>query len=161
MRILAHLSEDQALIKALQSNDVHTETAAKIFHQQLEIPRKEAKTFIERYFEAYPGVEEYQRKTIEEARSKGYVITILGRRRSLPDHGARRRMAERMAINTPVQGSAAALLLQIHDELIVEAPEEKVQEISIAMADIMENAFPLRVPLLVNIATGRTWYEAK
>ncbi|WP_149454521.1 DNA polymerase I [Pasteuria penetrans] len=154
--------------------------------KQLNVPHSEACSFIDRYFATYPGIKRYQEKIIERARESGFVTTLLGRRRALPDlcspHAPSRRMAERMAINTPVQGSAAdlikqamvqlqawlrseglqsSLLLQIHDELILEGPSSELSHVAENVRRIMENTYPLLVPLVVHVATGPNWYEAK
>ena len=146
------------------------------------VTNHEAAAFIENYFEQYPGVQAWLERTKEEARELGYVKTLLNRRRYLPELTASdavtRRAAERMAINAPVQGTAAdvikvamivldkelldreaRLLLQVHDELIVEAPKDDCEEIAERMRDIMENAIELDVPLKVDIGIGENWME--
>ncbi|MCH1627293.1 DNA polymerase I [Fredinandcohnia quinoae] len=154
--------------------------------QNLGITRKEAGLFIERYFRSFPGVKNYMDDIVQEAKQKGYVTTLLQRRRYLPEITARnfnvRSFAERTAMNTPIQGSAAdiikkamidmadrlekenlqtRLLLQVHDELIFEAPEEEIDILKVIVPDVMENAISLKVPLKVDYAYGRTWYDAK
>lgn len=154
--------------------------------QNLNIPRKVAAQFIERYFQSYPGVKEYMDRVVEQARKDGYVTTMLNRRRYLPEIRSRnynrRTFAERTAMNTPIQGSAAdiiktamvrlhreikrrrvksRMLLQVHDELIFEVPEEELEEMKNLVRTVMEQAVPLSVPLKVDIQTGQTWYEAK
>ena len=154
--------------------------------QNLNIPRKVAAQFIERYFQSYPGVKEYMDRVVEQARKDGYVTTMLNRRRYLPEIRSRnynrRTFAERTAMNTPIQGSAAdiiktamvrlhreikrrrvksRMLLQVHDELIFEVPEEELEEMKNLVRTVMEQAVPLSVPLKVDIHTGQTWYEAK
>ncbi|MGG1677665.1 DNA polymerase I [Neobacillus sp. NRS-1170] len=154
--------------------------------QSLGITRKEAGEFIERYLETYPGVKEYMDDIIHSARQKGYVTTLLHRRRYLPEITARnfnlRSFAERTAMNTPIQGTAAdiikkamidmaealkdkglktRLLLQVHDELIFEAPEEEVEILKSLVPLVMENALELKVPLKVDYAYGPTWFDAK
>lgn len=154
--------------------------------QSLGITRKEAGKFIERYLNTYPGVKEYMDEIIQTAKQKGYVTTLMQRRRYLPDITSRnfnlRSFAERTAMNTPIQGSAAdiikkamidmdaalkehglkaRLLLQVHDELIFEAPEEEVEILKKLVPDVMEHALALRVPLKVDYAFGPTWYNAK
>jgi DNA polymerase-1 len=142
----------------------------------------EAARFIDEYFRQYPGVRVWLTKTIDQACADGFVTTLLNRRRYLPELGSAdnnvRRAAERMAINTPVQGSAAdiiklamvrldvalesagaRLLLQVHDELVAEAPEEKAAEAAGLIKDIMENAVLLDVPLKVDVGIGRNWAE--
>ena len=154
--------------------------------QNLNIPRKVAAQFIERYFQSYPGVKEYMDRVVEQARKDGYVTTMLHRRRYLPEIRSRnynrRSFAERTAMNTPIQGSAAdiiksamvrldqemekrrvqsRMLLQVHDELIFEVPEEELEEMKSLVRSVMEQTVPLSVPLKVDIHTGQTWYEAK
>jgi len=154
--------------------------------QSLHITRKEAAQFIERYLESYPGVKNYMEEVVAEAKQKGYVSTLLHRRRYLPDITSRnfnlRSFAERTAMNTPIQGSAAdiikkamiemakrleseglqaKLLLQVHDELIFEAPESEIEKLKEIVPDVMENAVELNVPLKVDYAYGKTWYDAK
>ncbi|GAD11956.1 DNA polymerase I [Geobacillus thermoleovorans] len=154
--------------------------------QNLNISRKEAAEFIERYFESFPGVKRYMENIVQEAKQKGYVTTLLHRRRYLPDITSRnfnvRSFAERMAMNTPIQGSAAdiikkamidlnarlkeerlqaRLLLQVHDELILEAPKEEMERLCRLVPEVMEQAVTLRVPLKVDYHYGSTWYDAK
>ncbi|WML40807.1 DNA polymerase I [Neobacillus sp. OS1-2] len=154
--------------------------------QSLGITRKEAGQFIDRYLNSYPGVKEYMDDIIHSARQKGYVSTLLHRRRYIPEITSRnfniRSFAERTAMNTPIQGSAAdiikkamidmdealkdkglrtRLLLQVHDELIFEAPEEEVEILKKLVPDVMENALELKVPLKVDYAYGPTWFDAK
>ncbi|WP_124726952.1 DNA polymerase I [Staphylospora marina] len=154
--------------------------------QNLDIPQKEAKEFIERYFETYPGVKRYMEEVVQKAKQDGYVTTLLGRRRWLPMIHSRnygeRSFAERTAMNTPIQGTAAdiikhamlrveremqarnlksRMLLQVHDELIFEVPEEELEEMKQLVRDLMEDALPLSVPLRVDVSSGRNWYEAK
>ncbi|WP_342042615.1 DNA polymerase I [Bacillus sp. OTU2372] len=154
--------------------------------QSLGITRKEAGQFIDRYLHTYPGVKEYMDDIIHSARQKGYVTTLMQRRRYLPEITARnfnlRSFAERTAMNTPIQGTAAdiikkamidmdealkdkglqtRLLLQVHDELIFEAPEEEIEILKKLVPDVMENALELKVPLKVDYAYGPTWFDAK
>jgi len=154
--------------------------------QSLGITRKEAGQFIERYLDTYPGVKEYMDDIIHSAKQKGYVSTLMQRRRYIPEITARnfniRSFAERTAMNTPIQGSAAdiikkamidmdealkdmglktRLLLQVHDELIFEAPEEELETLKKLVPDVMENALELKVPLKVDYAYGPTWFDAK
>lgn len=154
--------------------------------QNLGITRKEAKAFIDRYFESYPAVHEYMHEIVRQAKETGYVETILHRRRYIPEITSRnfnvRSFAERTAMNTPIQGSAAdiikkamilmserlekeklqaRLLLQVHDELIFEAPEEEIKILEKIVPDVMENAVTLDVPLKADAAFGDTWYDAK
>jgi DNA polymerase-1 len=217
MRIMAHLSRDQALIEAFVSGeDLHTFVASKAFNlpiesvdpelrrrikamsyglayglsayglaQQLGITPDEAREQMDVYFDRFGGVRDYLSGVVAQARQDGYTETILGRRRYLPDltsdNGQRRQMAERMALNAPIQGSAAdiikvamlevdralrsaglasRLLLQVHDELVLEvAPGERdaVEEI---VRREMGSAYPLDVPLEVSVGFGRTWADA-
>ena len=154
--------------------------------QSLGITRKEAGRFIERYLDTYPGVKEYMDDIIHSAKQKGYVSTLMQRRRYLPEITARnfnlRSFAERTAMNTPIQGSAAdiikkamidmdealkdkglktRLLLQVHDELIFEAPEDEVAILQELVPSVMENALELKVPLKVDYSYGPTWFDAK
>ncbi|WP_449537216.1 DNA polymerase I [Ferdinandcohnia sp. Marseille-Q9671] len=154
--------------------------------QNLGITRKEAGQFIERYFASFPGVKEYMEDIVEDVRQKGYVSTLLQRRRYIPEITARnfnvRSFAERTAMNTPIQGSAAdiikkamidmaaklkeenlqtKLLLQVHDELIFEAPEDEIEVLKKIVPEVMENAISLKVPLKVDYDYGKTWYDAK
>ena len=215
LRILAHLSEDENLIKAFNENkDIHTMTAQKIFHlsssdevtheirriakavnfgilyglssfglaRDTKVTRKEAQSFIDGYFTLYPKVKIFIDEIIKQTREKGYCSTILGRKRNIHDINSRnaniRTRAERMAVNAPIQGSAADIIklamiecdkyikengidakciLQIHDELIFEVNENIVSEFTDIMKNIMENAVSLSVPLLVNAETGDNW----
>jgi DNA polymerase-1 len=153
--------------------------------QQTGLSRSEAKKLIDAYFETYPKLKEYLQSQIEKAREKGYVETIMGRRRYLPDINSRnavvRGAAERIAINAPVQGSAAdiikkamvdvdealkrenipaAMLLQVHDELVFEVPGEQVEKASKIIRNRMENTVSLPIPLTVDINAGDNWLEA-
>lgn len=154
--------------------------------QNLDITRKEAAIFIEKYFASFPGVKQYMDDIVQDAKFNGYVTTILNRRRYLPDITSSnfnlRSFAERTAMNTPIQGSAAdiikkamidmdarlkkekmqaKLLLQVHDELIFEAPKEEIALLEKIVPEVMENAIGLSVPLKVDFNHGSTWYEAK
>jgi DNA polymerase-1 len=218
LRILAHLSGDEALIEAFrQGVDVHTSTAANVFNvaledvtplmrrqakavnfgivygisdyglsQNLNITRNQAAQFIADYFIKFPGVQQYMTDIVEVARKQGYVTTLLNRRRYLPDIHSRnfnlRSFAERTAMNTPIQGTAAdiikramvrmdealrnsdlkaRMLLQVHDELIFECPAAEAEALRTMVEDSMENALTLNVPLRVDIHSGQTWYDAK
>ena len=144
-----------------------------------------AAAYIERYLGRYPGVRAFIDTTIAGARARGWVTTVLGRRRYLPELGARdpavRQFAERAATNTPIQGSAAdliklamlevrrrlaaagggaRLLLQVHDELVLEVPTDRLDEVASTVRDAMEGVFPLRVPLEVAVRHGANWTEA-
>ncbi|MFD2681555.1 DNA polymerase I [Bacillus seohaeanensis] len=154
--------------------------------QSLGITRKEAGEFIKRYLESFPGVKEYMDEIVQDAKQKGFVTTLLHRRRYLPEITSRnfnlRSFAERTAMNTPIQGSAAdiikkamiemaerlktenlqsKLLLQVHDELIFEAPKEEIEKLKEIVPEVMENALELKVPLKVDYSYGPTWYDAK
>ncbi|NMD70724.1 DNA polymerase I [Bacillus sp. DNRA2] len=154
--------------------------------QSLGISRKEAGLFIERYLESYPKVKEYMEEIVKDAKQKGYVATLLQRRRYIPEITARnfniRSFAERTAMNTPIQGSAAdiikkamidmaarltdeklasRLLLQVHDELIFEVPDNEIDVLKRIVPEVMENAIELKVPLKVDYAYGSTWFDAK
>ncbi|MGJ9457176.1 DNA polymerase I [Oceanobacillus sp. CF4.6] len=154
--------------------------------QSLGITRKEAKNFIERYFTSYPGVKKYMEEIVQEAKHKGYVTTLMNRRRYLPEITSRnfnlRSFAERTAMNTPIQGSAAdiikkamidlhwklkdeklqaRMLLQVHDELILEAPKEELEILKEIVPEMMENTVELNVPLKVDYEYGSSWFDAK
>lgn len=154
--------------------------------QNLGITRKKAKAFIDDYLASFPGVKQYMTDIVKDAKANGYVETLLHRRRYIPDITSRnfnlRSFAERTAMNTPIQGSAAdiiklamvqfdknvretnyhaKLLLQVHDELIFEVPKSEVQDFSEFVEEIMDNALTLAVPLLVDSSYGATWYDAK
>lgn len=154
--------------------------------QSLGITRKEAGNFIERYLDSFPGVKDYMENIVQEARENGYVTTLLHRRRFLPEITSRnfnlRSFAERTAMNTPIQGTAAdiikkamvditerienegmeaKLLLQVHDELIFEAPKEELEKLKEIVPEVMEGAIELKVPLKVDYAFGDSWYDAK
>ncbi|MDN6161623.1 MAG: DNA polymerase I, partial [Atopostipes sp.] len=152
--------------------------------QNLDISRDEAKEYIDTYFERFPGVQDYIDDIIREAKEKGYVETIYHRRRYLPDINSRnfniRSFAERTAMNTPIQGSAADIikvamikvaerieeeelktnmLLQVHDELVFEVPEEELEELKEIVVETMEHAIDLSVPLKVDGGSGDSWYD--
>jgi DNA polymerase-1 len=217
LRIMAHLSEDPALVKAFQEGgDIHRVTAAEIFGvappdvtadqrryikavnfgliygmsafglaAQLNIERSAASQFIERYFARYPGVAAYMQRTRALAREQGYVETVFGRRLFLPDiragSGPRRAGAERAAINAPMQGTAAdlvklamiavqqyldrerlatRLILQVHDELVLEAPEGELARVVRDLPSLMTSVATLSVPLKVDIGHGPNWERA-
>jgi len=157
---------------------------ARSLAQQMGIPLAEAQAFIADYFRVFGGVRAFLDRTIEEARRQGWVATLLGRRRYLPGlesaHGGERSATERAAINTPIQGSAAdlmrlamvrvadalkarmpsaRLLLQVHDELLLECPTEEAAAVSDLVRTEMEGCFPLRVPLVVIVGRGPTWFD--
>ena len=154
--------------------------------QNLGISRKAAQQYIDTYFEKYPGVKEYMERIVREAKDQGYVETLYHRRRYLPDINSRnyniRSFAERTAINTPIQGSAAdilkiamieldkrlketglqaTMLLQVHDELVFEVPEKELESLDKLVKEVMEQAVSLHVPLITDSSWGKTWYEAK
>jgi DNA polymerase-1 len=217
LRIMAHLSEDAALIRAFREGmDVHRATAAEVFAvapdqvsseqrryakvinfgliygmsafglaRNLGIDSTAAKNYIQRYFERYPGVKHYMDETRLSAKSKGYVETVFGRRLYLPEinspNGPRRGGAERQAINAPMQGTAADLIklsmvkvqdvidaqgrktrmiMQVHDELVFEVPEDEVDWVRTEIPRIMAGVAELRVPLLAEIGVGENWEKA-
>jgi len=153
--------------------------------RRLQIPVKEAEQFIAAYFARYPRVNEFMTATISKAYSQGFVTTLLNRRRYLPElkstNGNIRQFGERTAINTPIQGTAAdlikvamiriaeklrlsqwqaSMILQIHDELLFEAPEQEAEDLRTMIKQEMEHAIDLSVPVYVDIGTGENWYEA-
>ena len=148
-------------------------------------PYMRAKEFIDHYFESFKGVKKYIEATIEEAKEKGFVETLYGRRRYLPEINSSvmqvRKAAERMAVNTPLQGTAAdiikiamihvakwletsgvnaRLLMQVHDELVLEVEEKALEEVTKNISHLMSSAAKLDVPLLVESGTGHNWDEA-
>ncbi|GAB2181000.1 DNA polymerase I [Denitratisoma sp. agr-D3] len=214
LRIMAHLSGDEGLLKAFaQGEDVHRATAAEIFGitplevgpdqrraakvinfgliygmsafglaKELGIERGAAASYMERYFARYPGVARYMEETRQAAREQGYVETVFGRRLWLPEirssNVGRRQGAERAAINAPMQGTAADLIkmamiavqgwldasglrsrmiLQVHDELVLEVPESELQEIRQQLPNLMGRVAKLSVPLLAEVGTGNNW----
>ena len=156
---------------------------ARSLAQQMGLELKDAKEFIEGYFNVYAGVRRFLDATVVEARERGWVATLMGRRRYLPElrssNGLERSFAERAAINTPIQGSAAdlvklamlsvhralskragaRLLLQVHDELLVECPRGEAETIASLVKREMEGCYPLNVPLTVSVGTGDTWFD--
>jgi DNA polymerase-1 len=217
LRIMAHLSGDEALIAAFESgHDFHAATASRVFgvppgdvgpelrakikamnyglayglsayglSQQLRITPDEARGLMEEYFKEFGGVRDYLHEVVARARMDGYTATMMGRRRYLPDltsdNRQRREMAERMALNAPIQGSAAdvikvamlatgsalaaaglrsRMLLQVHDELIIEVAPGEFDEVRDLVCAAMAGAASLRVPLDVSVGTGRSWAEA-
>ena len=217
MRIMAHLSNDEKLLKAFESGeDLHATIAGEIFgvkahdvdpemrrqikamsyglayglssyglSAQLDISPPAAQDLMDKYFERFGGIRDYLKVVVEDARKVGYTETIMGRRRYLPDlmhdNRQRREVAERMALNAPIQGSAAdiiklamlkvqaaigkeklssRLLLQIHDELIVEVVKGEEEKITTLVKREMGAAYPLRAPLDVSAGLGLTWHEA-
>lgn len=154
--------------------------------QDLDIPRKEAKAYIENYLSSYPKIKEYMDSIVEDAKKKGYVETIFHRRRYIPELSSRnysiRSFGERVALNTPIQGSAAdiikiamirvyralkkenlksAIILQVHDELILETPDEEVERVKTLLKEEMESAADLSVKLVADMSVGENWDEAK
>ena len=154
--------------------------------QNLNIPVKEAKGYIDLYFSRYPKIKEYMDNTILEAEEKGYVTTLLGRRRYIPEINSKnkilRSLGKRLAMNTPIQGTAAdiikiamvkvfkrlksegmktKLILQVHDELILEAPNDEVEKASLILKEEMESSLKLKVPMGVDVNVGKSWYETK
>lgn len=217
LRLMAHLSQTQELIDAFNHGiDVHTATAAKIYHipieevtgemrrraktanfgiiygisawglaERLRISRKEGKELIDGYFELYPGVKKYMEEAVEKARKKEFVETIMGRRRYLRDINSRnaviRGMAERNAINAPIQGSAAdiikmamicirqkikeegllsRMIIQVHDELNFKCHKSEQYLLKSLVVNCMEHVIKLSVPLTVSTGFGQNWYEA-
>jgi len=217
LRLMAHLSEDPAMIEAfVNEEDIHTATAAKIYKtdpsevtremrgraktanfgiiygisafglsQRMGISRSDAKQLIDGYFETYPRVKTYMEECINKAREQGYVETMFGRRRYLRDILSRnsvvRGNAERNAINSPIQGSAAdiikiamvgihqaleeknlqsKMILQVHDELNFNVVESEIDQVRDIVRDQMENATGLKVPLTVEMGQGANWLEA-
>src|SRR5574337_295145 len=217
LRILAHLSQDHALMAAFTAGaDVHRSTAAEVFAVQpdevtaemrrqakvinfgivygmssfglaseLQMSQDEAGQYIDRYFQIYHGVKAFIDRTVREATELGFVSTLWGRRRAIPElrstDQAIRQLGERLAINTPIQGSAADLIkiamiaifrrlrsarlgtrmiLQIHDELLFEVPEAELDVARRVATEEMERAAVLRVPLKVDIGIGLSWAEA-
>ena len=210
LRILAHLSQDEKLITAYRSGkDIHSETARRLFKtdsvseplrrvakmvnfgiiygmgakglsERLGIPLKEAEDYINRYFEEFPGVKEYIERTIESAYSRGYVKTLFGRRRPLPElfssEKSVRSFGERVAINAVVQGTSADIvklamvklqeeverlggfiILQVHDEIVVEVPEGEEERARRLVKEVMEKVVKLSVPLEAKVSSGRHW----
>ncbi|MGM9602810.1 MAG: DNA polymerase I [Faecousia sp.] len=154
--------------------------------EDIGVSRYEARDYIDSYLAGYPGVKKYMKQVVQEARERGYTQTLYGRRRYIPELKSSnfniRQGAERMALNTPIQGTAAdlikmamikvekalgenypqaQLLLQVHDELIVECPEEIASEVAALVSREMENIAKLNVPLNADAKIGKSWYEAK
>ena len=154
--------------------------------QDLNVSRKEAEKFIEQYFETYPAIKTYLDGLVEDARNKGYAKTMFGRRRPVPELSSsnfmQRSFGERVAMNSPIQGAAAdiikiamirvnqklkkqkmksRLVLQVHDELLIEAYEPELEAVQKILKEEMEHAAKLKVPLEIDMHTGVNWYEAK
>lgn len=212
LRVLAHLSKEENLVKAFNNGeDIHNSTAklmyeteevsdeqrriAKILNfgvlyglgphgvsQQTDLSREQGKQFIDLYFGKYPGIKDFQKYQVENSKRSGYSETLLGRRRYLDDinspNARIRGFAERVAINMPIQGTAAEIikvamiklgqairrekmnskmLIQVHDELIFEVAPGELMEIGAMINEIMPNAIQLEVPVLVDIKTGSSW----
>ncbi len=217
LRILAHISEDTALIEAFQKGeDIHRGTAALIFglapnevtpehraqaktinfgiiygmgaqrlSRETGLSFGEAQAFIDAYFETFFGVKDYIERTLEKARKNGYVSTLLGRKRRIEEidspNPRMRAMAENIATNTPIQGTAAdlikkamieiyhamkadslgaAMILQVHDELVFDVPKNEMEIMEKLVREKMEGALDLKVPILVDLGKGRNWLEA-
>lgn len=217
LRIMAHLSQDEGLMRAFrEGQDVHRATAAEVFNvtplevspdqrrvakvinfgliygmsafglaSNLGIGRDAAKLYIDRYFARYPGAASYMDETRQSARERGYVETVFGRRLWLPDinggNGPRRQAAERAAINAPMQGTAADLIklsmlavqgwleaeamrsrlvMQVHDELVLEVPQDELAVVRERLPELMCGVATLRVPLVAEVGVGANWEEA-
>lgn len=218
LRILAHFSDDQTMIKAFNDNiDIHSQTASEVLGvdvdnvspeerskakavnfglmygqssfglaKALKISRRDAKDYITRYFERFSKVKSYLDELKEFAEQHGYSQTLFGRKRFLPDIHSKNRTikanAERVAVNSPIQGTAAdiikmamiqiqseldsnnletRMLLQVHDELIFEVPENEIDQVSSIVRHGMENVVELKVPLAVDMGVGSNWYDLK
>ncbi len=219
LRVLAHLSGDEALVEAFQhGEDIHDRTARKVFGENsglgehelrrrakiinyallygktaftlakdIGVTQQAAQEFINAYFAGFPSVRRFIDNLLAVARESGVVTTMFGRRRLVPEltsrNGQIRSAAERVAVNLPIQGSAADILkramidvhaalpslaggrtrmiLTVHDELLFEAPKETAEESAAALKEIMERAVPLNVPLTVDVGIGENWKEAK
>ncbi len=218
LRVLAHMSGDERLIKAYQTDeDIHRITASQVFNtplkevtsqqrrnakavnfgiiygiggfslgQDLGITKKEADHYIASYFETYPAVKGFLTRIVDFAKEEGYSKTLYGRKRPIPELASsnfmQKSFGERVAMNSPIQGTAAdiiklamvhvnmelkqkglrsRLLLQIHDELLVEAHKEEIEEVKGIMQTKMQQVADLLVPLVVEVNQGNNWYEAK
>ncbi len=218
LRILAHMSGDENMIAAFQSDaDFHRITASEVFGVPLEavsgelrsaakavnfgivygisdfglarnlgIPVKQAADYIRLYFARYPGIKAYLDESVETAKACGYAVTLFGRRRSLPELNSgnynTRSFGERVAMNMPIQGTAAdiiklvmvrasqalaerrlqaRLILQIHDELIFDTPVKELDAVCLLARECMEDVVRLRAPLVADIKSGRSWYDTK
>ncbi|HLF94194.1 MAG TPA: DNA polymerase, partial [Planctomycetota bacterium] len=210
LRVLAHVSGDERLRQAFrEGKDVHAATAQELFGsaddehrrrakavnfgiiygmsgfglaQRLGIDQNTAKEYIDLYFSRYPGVKRYLDGTLEEARKTGFVKTMFGRRRYVPDVKSKNRVisgaAERVAVNAPIQGSAAdliklamirvsrrlkgmktLLILQVHDELVLEAPRKEAAAAEKIVREEMEGVHAMEVPLRVDVSSGVNWAE--
>lgn len=217
LRVLAHLSGDEGLIKTFaEDEDIHTRTASEVFGlppeeisaemrrkakavnfgiiygisafglaQDIGVSNAEAKRYIDNYFSRYPKVRDFITRTIDQARTTGYVTTLLGRKRYIPELSSSaapvRGFGERMAVNTPIQGTAADLIklamitihrlinernlgtrmiLQVHDELIFEAPDNEIETMKQLVKQEMEGVLKLSVPIKVDMGVGKNWDQA-
>lgn len=218
LRVLAHMSNDEALISAfIDGDDIHTRTAAEVFgvkkedvtremrsaakavnfgivygisafglSEQLGITAKKAGEYINKYLDRCIGVKDYMNTSVETGKRLGYAETIMGRRRELPELRSSnynvRSFGERVAMNMPIQGSAAdiikiamvrvherlkseglraKLVLQIHDELIIDTPEDEVERVKMLLHECMCFVSELRVPLVADVNCGRSWFDTK
>ena len=218
LRVLAHISKDENMIKAFNNDeDIHKQAASKVFgipmdevtkeqrtsakavnfgivygisdfglSEQLGITKKQAKNYIEQYLEKYSGIKKFMEEIVEGAKEKGYVETLFHRRRYIPELSSNnymvRQFGARAAMNTPIQGTAAdimkiaminlynrlkrekanaKIILQVHDELIIECAIEEKEKIKLILQEEMENAMKLLVPLKVEVSEAENWYEAK
>lgn len=218
LRVMAHMSNDETMIKAFNSDaDIHTICASQVFKvpieevskqlrskakavnfgivygisefglaEQIDIKRNEAKEYIEQYLDTYHGIREYMDNIVEEAKKNGCVSTLFGRRRYIPELNSKnymiRKFGDRAAMNTPIQGTAAdimkiamikvynelknrnlksKLILQIHDELLIETVLEEKEEVEKLLKKCMEESANLSVPLTVEVEEGKSWYQAK
>jgi len=218
LRILAHISEDENMIKAFKNNeDIHRQAASMVLNIPLEevtkeqrskakavnfgivygisefglagqigVSRKQAKEYIEQYLQKYSGIKAFMDNISEEAKEKGYVETLYHRRRYIPELNSNnymvRQFGARAAMNTPIQGTAAdimkiaminvynklkakklksKILVQVHDELLIESDENEKEKVKEILKKEMENAITLNVPLRVDLSEGHTWYESK
>ncbi|RDU22892.1 DNA polymerase I [Anaerosacchariphilus polymeriproducens] len=218
LRVLAHMSGDEMLIKAYnEAQDIHRITASQVFHipfeevtslqrsnakavnfgivygissfglsQGLSISRKEAADYIQKYFETYPKIKGFLDKLVEEGKANGYICSVFGRRRPIPELSSsnfmQRSFGERVAMNSPIQGTAAdiikiamirvdqelrrqglksRLVLQVHDELLVEAYKDELSMVKEILSEEMKNAAKLDVTLEIEMNQGQNWYETK
>ena len=218
LRLLAHMSGDEGMIRAFcEGDDIHRRTASEVFGvpfeavtgmqrsaakavnfgivygisdfglaRNLGITRKEAARYIDLYLNRYPGIRRYMLESVEAGKRDGYVKTLMGRRRELPELQSSnyntRSFGERVAMNMPIQGTAAdiiklamvrvhqrltceglraKLILQIHDELIIDAPKDEAEHVAALLTECMQNVIQLSVPLRADVKIGRSWFETK
>ena len=218
LRVLAHISGDENMIKAFQNDeDIHREVASKVFNvpfdevtkeqrsrakavnfgivygitsfglaKQIHISRKQAQEYIDSYLEKYSGIRNYMEKSVIEAERNGYVETLFGRRRNVPELKSKnymmREFGKRVAMNTPIQGTAADIMkiamnnvykelkennidakvvLQVHDELLIEANKKDAERTKQILQSCMENAKELKVPLKVELSEAENWFDLK